>query len=602
MSEMEKNTGTISEVQEMPEKKKRKKDKKTAAGGRKKKKRIPLIVAVVLIVVFAGYSVVNSVIAKNTPTQVNTITASRGSVEETISTSGKVNSEQSRTYYAPVGAVITEMNVSLGDVVEEGQQLVTFDTSELESQKTKADLDASASANSYRSTQYQSDKNQSEYNEAVIGLDELKVLAAQQEQYVQGLKYNLEDNMQSKKEDLQNWLGKLNLELEIQNNKLSEPRSDESRERIQEVIQNLNESIRNTTNEISDLSMSDEMKEQQRIIDAEQKKLEDMNEEISRREGKESSSEGGIVDPYAKQQQADNMKSAQIAATEAAEKLERGQEGVKAEFGGIVTKIATMSSSANASAGGGLLEGATVSEGTELFTIESNRQVKVDISITKYDLSKIAVGQKADITIADQEYEGEVTKINKVAASNSQGSPVVGVEIHINNPDSDIFLGVEAQVVIHTNSAQDVITLPVEIVNTDRNGDFCYVVENGVVTMRRITTGISSDTDVEVTDGLKEGDLVVYDMTGTVTEGMNVLAVPAAQGAAQAQPESAEAGTETEASTGAESGTDAAGEMKAADGAEAEPLEETRPAESAEAAETAQMAETETAGATEPAE
>ena len=578
------------------------KKKNKAAGGRKRKKKIPLIVAAALVVVFGGYSVVNSVIAKNTPTQVNTITAAKGSVEETISTSGKVNSEQSRTYYAPVGAVITEMNVSLGDVVEEGQQLVTFDTSELESQKTKADLDASASANSYRSTQYQSDKNQSEYNEAVIGLDELKVLAAQQEQYVQGLKYNLEDNMQSKKEDLQNWLGKLNLELEIQNNKLSEPRSDESRERIQEVIQNLNESIRNTTNEISDLSMSDEMKEQQRIIDAEQKKLEDMNEEISRREGKESSSEGGIVDPYAKQQQADNMKSAQIAATEAAEKLERGQEGVKAEFGGIVTKIATMSSSANASAGGGLLEGATVSEGTELFTIESNRQVKVDISITKYDLSKIAVGQKADITIADQEYEGEVTKINKVAASNSQGSPVVGVEIHINNPDSDIFLGVEAQVVIHTNSAQDVITLPVEIVNTDRNGDFCYVVENGVVTMRRITTGISSDTDVEVTDGLKEGDLVVYDMTGTVTEGMNVLAVPAAQGAAQTQPESTEAGTETEASTGAESGTDAAGEMKAADGAEAEPLEETRPAESAEAAETAQMAETETAGATEPAE
>ena len=578
------------------------KRKNKAAGGRKRKKKIPLIVAAALVVVFGGYSVVNSVIAKNTPTQVNTITAAKGSVEETISTSGKVNSEQSRTYYAPVGAVITEMNVSLGDVVEEGQQLVTFDTSELESQKTKADLDASASANSYRSTQYQSDKNQSEYNEAVIGLDELKVLAAQQEQYVQGLKYNLEDNMQSKKEDLQNWLGKLNLELEIQNNKLSEPRSDESRERIQEVIQNLNESIRNTTNEISDLSMSDEMKEQQRIIDAEQKKLEDMNEEISRREGKESSSEGGIVDPYAKQQQADNMKSAQIAATEAAEKLERGQEGVKAEFGGIVTKIATMSSSANASAGGGLLEGATVSEGTELFTIESNRQVKVDISITKYDLSKIAVGQKADITIADQEYEGEVTKINKVAASNSQGSPVVGVEIHINNPDSDIFLGVEAQVVIHTNSAQDVITLPVEIVNTDRNGDFCYVVENGVVTMRRITTGISSDTDVEVTDGLKEGDLVVYDMTGTVTEGMNVLAVPAAQGAAQTQPESTEAGTETEASTGAESGTDAAGEMKAADGAEAELLEETRPAESAEAAETAQMAETETAGATEPAE
>ena len=541
------------------------KRKNKAAGGRKRKKKIPLIVAAALVVVFGGYSVVNSVIAKNTPAQVNTITAAKGSVEETISTSGKVNSEQSRTYYAPVGAVITEMNVSLGDVVEEGQQLVTFDTSDLEAQKTKAELDASASANGYRSTQYQSDKKQSEYNEAVIGLDELKVLAAGQEQYVQGLKYNLEDDIQNKKEDLQEWLNKLNLELEIQNNKLSEPRSEESRERIQETIQNLNESIRSTSNEINDLSMSDEMKEKQRIIDAEQKKLDDMKEEISRREGKESSSEAGIVDPYAKQQQADNMQSARITAEEAAEKLAKGQEGVKAEFGGIVTKIATMSSSANASAGGGLLEGATVSEGTELFTIESNQQVKVDISITKYDLAKIAVGQKADITIADQKYEGEVTKINKVAANNSQGSPVVGVEVHINNPDSGIYLGVEAQVVIHTNSAQDVITLPVEIVNTDRNGDFCYVVENGVVTMRRITTGISSDTDVEVTDGLKEGDLVVYDMTGSVTEGMSVVAVPAAQEADQetgaadetSVPES-EAADETSVSeTEAAGGTDA---------------------------------------------
>ena len=554
MSEMEKDTT----IQEKPEKKK-KKDRRAASGGRKRKKKIPLIVAAALVIVFAGYSVVSSVIAKNTPMQVNTVTAARGNVEETISTSGKVNSEQSRTYYAPVGAVISEMNISLGDVVEEGQQLVTFDTSELESQKTKADLDASASANGYRSSQYQSDKNQSEYNEAVIGLDELKVLAEQQEQYVQGLKYNLEDSQQSKKEDLQEWLNKLNLELEIQNNKLSEPRSEESRERIQETIQNLNESIRRTSNEISDLSMSEEMKEQQRIIDAEQKKLDDMKEEISRREGKESSSEAGIVDPYAKQQQADNMHSAQLAADEAAKKLAKGQVGVKAEFGGIVTKIATMSSSANASAGGGLLEGAAVSEGTELFTIESNKQVKVDISITKYDLPKISVGQKADITIADRKYTGEVTKINRVAANNSQGSPVVGVEIHINNPDPDIYLGVEAQVVIHTNSAKNVITLPVEIVNTDRNGDFCYVVENGIVTMRRITTGISSDTDVEVTEGLKEGDQVVYDMTGMVTEGMNVVAVPAEKGAAEpAVSETGAAEEMTVSETGAAAGTPAA--------------------------------------------
>ncbi len=579
MNELEKNTEAETEMQEMTGKTKKEKKRKrgrTAQGSGRRKKRLPLFIAAALAAVFIGYSMVSSALAKNTPMPVNTVAAARGDVEETVSASGRVNSEQSRTYYAPVDAVIAEMNISLGDVVKEGQQLVVFDTSGLEAQKTRADLDASASANSYRSAQYQSDRNQSEYNEAVVGLDELRTLAANQEQYVQGLKYQLEDDIQDKKEDLQDWLNKLNLELEIQNAKLSEAGSEESRDRAQEVIRNLNESIRNTTNEISDLSMSEEMKEKQRLIDAEQKKLDDMKEEISRREGKESSSEAGIADPYAKQQQADAMRSAQLAADEAAEALARGQEGVKAQFDGIVTRIATMSSSANASAGGGLPEGATVSEGTELFTIESNRQVKVDISVTKYDLPRIAVGQKADITIADREYEGEVTRINRVASSNSQGSPVVGAEVHIKNPDPDIFLGVEAQVLIHTNAAKDVIVLPAEIVNTDRNGDFCYVVEDGVVVMRRIVTGISSDTMVEVTEGLREGDQVVYDMTGTVTEGMNVTAVPEAS-AGEAQP----AETQPEAAPAVETQTEAAptGETQSEAVPEAETQPEAAPAE-----------------------
>ena len=451
-----------------------------------------------------------------------------------MSTSGTVSSEQSKTYYAPVGATISEMKIALGDEVAEGQQLVSFDTTELENRKAKAALDASATANSYRSSQYQSNKNESEYNEATIGLDELKILAEQQEQYVQGLKYQLEDETQREREKLQDWLGKLNQELETQNNKLAEQSDSDARKGIQEIIQNLNNSIRETSNQLSDLSMSEDLRETQRIIDAEQKKLEDMKEEISKREGKESSSEAGIADPYSKQQQADTVQSAQITASEAAAELEKAQAGVVAEFPGIVTKIATVSTSKDATKGGGLLEGATVAEGTELFTIESNKQVKVGIEVTKYDLPKIEIGQKVDVTIAGKEYEGEVSKINKVAAANSQGTPVVGAEVHIKNPDEDIFLGVEAKLVIHTASAENVLTVPVEIVNADKQGEFCYVVENGVVTMRRITTGISSDSMVEVKEGLKEGDQILYDVTGMVTEGMKVMAVPMGSGMAGA--------------------------------------------------------------------
>lgn len=540
MSELEnKGTENLTEVQETEkEKKKREKaearEKKAqqkreavmAGGTKKKKKKIGGIIALVLVAAIVGYFVVNSAIAKNTPMQVRTMEATVGSIEETMSTSGTVSSEQSKTYYAPVGSTILEMKIALGDEVEEGQQLVTFDTTELENKKNKAALDASATANSYKSSQYQSSKNESKYNEATVGLDELKVMAEQQEQYVRGLKYQLEDETQREREKLQDWLGKLNQELETQNNKLSEQSDSEARKGIQEIIQNLNNSIRETSNRLSDLSMSEDLRETQRIIDAEQKKLEDMKEEISKREGKESSSEAGIADPYSRQQQADNVQSAQITANEAAAQLEKAKAGVVAQFPGIVTKIATVSTSKDATKGGGLLEGATVGEGTELFTIESNKQVKVGIEVTKYDLAKIKVGQQVDVTIAGKVYEGEVSKINKVASANSQGTPVVGAEIHIKNPDDNIFLGVEAKLIIHTASAENVITVPVEIVNADKQGEFCYVVENGVVTMRRIVTGISSDSMVEVKEGLKEGEQILYDVTGMITEGMKVMAVP----------------------------------------------------------------------------
>ncbi len=539
------------EKAEAKEKRAQEKREAKMAGGSakkgKKKKRIAVVAALLLVAVFIGYSVVSSSLAKNAPMQVMCMEATEGDVEETLSTSGTVSSEESKTYYAPVGAAIAEMDISLGDEVAEGQQLVVFDTSDLESKKRKAELDASATANGYRSTQYQSNKNQSEYNEATVGLEELKNMAELQEQYVQGLTYQMEDERQKEKEQLQQWYGKLSQELEIQNNKLADARGEERQGEIQDVIRNLNQQIRDVSDQISDLSMSEGLKEKQRLIDAEKKKLEDMQEEISRREGEESSSEAGITDPYAKQQQADNVQSAQLTAGEARTELETAQEGVKAEFSGIVTKLG-----ATANGSGSVLEGAVVSEGTELFTIESNQSVKVDIDVTKYDLAKIAVGQKADLEIAGVVYEGEVSKINRVAQQNSQGTPVVRAEIHILKPDSNIYLGVEAKVTIHTASAQNVITLPVEIVNADKQGDFCYVVENGVVAMRRLVTGISSDSMIEVKEGLKAGDQVVYDTSGMIMEGMAVTAVPMDGGAAG---EGTDPGMQEDTGAGEEAGT-----------------------------------------------
>ena len=155
MNDLEKDTKAEQRAEEQAAQKKEKKAEKKrrkqekAGSGKGKKKKTGLIIALVLAALFVGYSVVSSVIAKNTPMQVTTITASLGNVEETLSTSGTVSSEQSRTYYAPVGASISQMPIQVGDEVKAGDQLVVFDTADLENQSAKAQLEASAASNSY---------------------------------------------------------------------------------------------------------------------------------------------------------------------------------------------------------------------------------------------------------------------------------------------------------------------------------------------------------------------------------------------------------------------------------------------------------------------
>ena len=134
---------------------------------------------------------------------------------------------------------------------------------------------------------------------------------------------------------------------------------------------------------------------------------------------------------------------------------------------------------------------------------------------------------KLEITISDHMYEGEVSKINRMATLNESNTPMVGVEIHITNPDDRIVLGLDAKLVIYTQKAEDVLLIPVEAINADKDGDFLYVVENGVVVKKSIVCGISTDTYSEVTEGITQEDQIILSSYATIEEGMAVTAVPA---------------------------------------------------------------------------
>jgi len=203
----------------------------------------------------------------------------------------------------------------------------------------------------------------------------------------------------------------------------------------------------------------------------------------------------------------------ELDAKSAKELVAEGKKGISADFNGVISKSAVQ-------------QGATVTQGMELFTLQSTDEVSVDINVSKYDYAKVKAGQKADITIGDKKYTGKVTKISHIATTNEKGSTLISATVSIDKPDEDIFLGVDAKVKIYAEKAENVVTLPAGVVNIGKNGSFCYVLKDGVITKQDITTGISSEDSVEITDGIKAGDEVIEDL-GSLEEGMTAEAAPA---------------------------------------------------------------------------
>lgn len=203
----------------------------------------------------------------------------------------------------------------------------------------------------------------------------------------------------------------------------------------------------------------------------------------------------------------------ELDAKSAKELVEEGKKGISADFNGVISKSAVQ-------------QGAAATQGMELFTLQNTDKVSVDINVSKYDYDKVKEGQNADITIGDRKYTGNVTKISHIATTNEKGSTLISATVSIDKPDKDIFLGVDAKVKIYAEKAEDVVTLPVGVVNIGKDGSFCYVLKDGVITKQDVTTGISSEDSVEITDGIKVGDEVIEDL-GSLEEGMKAEAASA---------------------------------------------------------------------------
>lgn len=487
---------------------------------RRKKKFVKWIILGILAVFVVGIMIMNSMAGDSNVQMVTSATVSSGQITSTLSTSGTVESETTRTYYADTSLKVAAVNVKAGDIVSAGDKLIEFDEDDIMQAITEITLSYDSDNSSYLARIENNQQNRADYNQAQADVASYEALIDEQEEYIRGLQEGIEQERQDRQSAIAYEIENLNIQnlsyqremekLARRADVVNDSQARDEYEYYGKLIMSNNMRLQQLQTEstlLQDFEASDNKDELLRIA---QETLSDLQTQLSTSKAERDAAENAIMNSNEVASLDSGNELLDLQTTEKLERLETALNGITAEFDGIVTSIS-------------VTEGAHVGEGTVLITVQSSEEIVLRFGASKYDLEDLAVGQKAVVTITGKEYEGELTHIDHMATTNASGTAVVMAEVTILNPDENIYLGIDGKIRITTATAEDALLVPVEAVNTDRTGDFCYVIEDGVARVRYVTTGISSDTEIQILEGLEEGEEVITMVSGGLADGVPVI-------------------------------------------------------------------------------
>ena len=489
-------TTEVIKTTEVVETQNKEKKKKT-----RKKPSKKLIIIFVVVFVIIGAIVIGSIMTKGQAggLPVPTVKAGYEDISSEIQISGIVTSEEIKTYFAPVTGIVDESFVTEGQEVKQGTILIGYDLSNLESDSQMASLTAEAERYGIDASIITLNKQASDYAKAVTDYDTAMAYVNHWTQCLEAsnYEYSIAMGIKTQYEEI---LAQVNAW------KIKKGESANPNEELDKLIAQGEKELKELEKQMEPydyIGLAGSVETCQKEL-AEYKALAEQY--------KAQKIENPALGSQKKQQQVLKEINS-IQQNKSDDELIKARNGVTADFSGIVTDVS-------------FTEGQPVAQGSALFRIQSTENVKVIVELSKYDLEKIQIGQKADITINGNPYEGTVSSISRVATTNANGAAVVKAEIHIDNPDENLFLGIEAKVKIECETVKNAMTLPLTCVNYDTKGSFCYVVENGVIKRREVVTGLSSDHSVQVLEGVDSEDEVITEVTELTVEGANVVSMP----------------------------------------------------------------------------
>ncbi len=220
------------------------------------------------------------------------------------------------------------------------------------------------------------------------------------------------------------------------------------------------------------------------------------------------------------QQAAVGVAQSNVAAQQAQIKvLQQAKDylSVLAPFDGVVTRR-------NIDVGS--LVQADATTGTFMFTVMQTNVIRTQVYVPQDQAFGVAPGLEAVVRVPELPDRGFPGTVTRMADALDPLTRTLLTEIDVPNPDGALPSGVYCSVELHIPRKTPSLVVPADAIIFDAQGVRVAAIENGVVHMRKVTIARDFGTQVEVSDGLKDGDEVILNPSVNLVDGSKAEAHP----------------------------------------------------------------------------
>lgn len=198
--------------------------------------------------------------------------------------------------------------------------------------------------------------------------------------------------------------------------------------------------------------------------------------------------------------------------------IDLGREGVDAANARLTSALAAASLLTVRAPTAGIVSavqagaGSAVDTTTSIATVTSPGQLLVTIDLSEFDVAQVEVGQKASVAVDALGGDSFPGTVVYVAPAGVDSGGVITFPVQIAVPEAeDVKPGMTVSASIVVAKATDVVLVPLEAVTYDEEDQASVTVvgADGQETVQEVEVGLESTEEVEILEGLEEGDVVV---------------------------------------------------------------------------------------------